>query len=54
MFPNSGVAMYTTCTLCTVLNSCLFMFQTDVMIFSGLNNDLLARDGLVALDMKVS
>jgi hypothetical protein len=24
------------------------------MIFSGLNNDLLARDGLMALDMKVS
>ncbi len=23
------------------------------MIFSGLNNDLLAREGLVALDMKV-
>jgi hypothetical protein len=30
-----------------------FILQTESMIFSGLNNDLLTREGLVALDMKV-
>ena len=30
----------------------LFVFQVD--IFNGLNNDILAREGLVALDMKHS
>ena len=35
-----------------ILKLSIFCFQVD--IFNGLNNDILAREGLVALDMKHS